>query len=220
MPTLRFTTLAVMVVAAAASRLLPHPMNFAPITAMALFGGATFERRWQAVLVPFAAMLLSDCGIQAAHHYGLSRSWGFHSGWWVVYGTYAMILGIGLLLRHRRRPVTIALATVSSSVLFFVVTNFAVWVGETLYPLTGEGLLRCYAAAIPFFQNTLLGDAFYSVAFFGSLAVAECGSRNYRPEPARSMHEGAVSWSGGQDSALALVELSGRFPLVRPVADK
>ena len=173
MPTLRFTTLAVMVVAAAASRLLPHPMNFAPITAMALFGGATFERRWQAVLVPFAAMLLSDCGIQAAHHYGMSRSWGFHSGWWVVYGTYAMIVGIGLLLRHRRRPVTIALATVSSSVLFFVVTNFAVWAGGTLYPLTGGGLLLCYAAAIPFFQNTLLGDAFYSAALFGSLAVAE-----------------------------------------------
>ena len=123
---------------------------------MALFGGGRSSVDGKPSC-PFAAMSLSDCGFQAADHYGLSRSWGFHSGWWVVYGTYAMILGIGLLLRHRRRRVTIALATVSSSVLFFVVTNFAVWVGETLYPCTGEGLLRRYAAAIPFFQNTLLG---------------------------------------------------------------
>lgn len=181
MPPLRFATLAVMVLAAAATRLLPHPMNFAPIAAMALFGGATFERRWQAVVVPFAALFLSDCGLEVAHHYGLTRSWGFHSSWWVVHGTYALILGIGFLLRDRRHPGMIALATVSSSVLFFVVTNFAVWAGGTLYPLTGEGLLRCYVAAIPFFQNTLLGDAFYSTALFSSLALAEARFPQLRP---------------------------------------
>lgn len=181
MPTLRFATLAVMVVAAAATRLLPHPMNFAPIAAMALFGAATFERRWQAVVVPFAAMFLSDCGLQVAHHYGLTRSWGFHAGWWVVYGSFALILGIGFLLRDRRRPLMIALATVSSSVLFFAVSNFAVWASGTLYPLTGEGLLRCYVAAIPFFQNTLLGDAVYSTALFGSVALAESRLPRLRP---------------------------------------
>ena len=173
MPKSRFATLTVLVMAAAATRLLPHPVNFAPIAAIALFSGATFERRWQAILVPFAAMFLSDCGLQVAHHYGLTHSWGFHSGWWAVYGTYALTVGIGFLLRGRRRPILIALATVSSSVLFFVVSNFAVWADGTLYPLTREGLLQCYIAALPFFPNTLLGDAFFSAALFGFLALAE-----------------------------------------------
>ncbi len=181
MPPLRFATLAVMVLAAAATRLLPHPANFAPIAAMALFGGATFERRWQAVVMPFAALFVGDCGLQVAHRYGLTHSWGFHSGWWVIYGTYALVLGIGFLLRHRRRPFAIALGAVSSSVLFFVVTNFAVWAGGHLYPPTGEGLLTCYAAAVPFFPNTLLGDAFYSAALFGSLALAEARFPQLRP---------------------------------------
>lgn len=182
MPSLRFTTLALMILAAAASRLLPHPMNFAPIAAMALFSGATFERRWQAVLVPFAAMFLSDCGLQATHHYGLTSSWGFHSGWWVVYGAFLLILGIGFLLRDHRRPATIALATISSSILFFVVTNFAVWASGSLYAQTAEGLLQCYIAAIPFFRNTLLGDAVYSSTLFGLLALAEAGIPQLRPQ--------------------------------------
>jgi hypothetical protein len=190
-----------MVVAAAASRLLPHPMNFAPITAMALFGGATFERRWQAVLVLFAAMFVSDCGIQAAHHYGLSRSWGFHSGWWVVYGTYAMIVGIGLLLRHRRRPVTIALATDSSSVLFFVVTNFAVWAGGTLYPLTVRAGACCFATPLRSRSSRTLCSVTPSTPRRCSAPWLwpKRGSRNYGHEPARNMHEGArkLEWRPG-----------------------
>jgi hypothetical protein len=181
MPTVRFATLTAMVLAAAAIRLLPHPMNFAPIAAMALFGGATFERRWQAVMVAFAAIFLSDCGLQVAHHYGLSHSSGFYSGMWTVYGTYALILGIGLLLRDRRRPILIALAAVSSSVLFFAITNFAVWAAGTLYPLTAQGLLQCYSAAVPFFRNTLLGDIFFSTALFGSFALAESRFPQLRP---------------------------------------
>jgi hypothetical protein len=171
-----------MVVAAAATRVLPHPYNFAPITAMALFGGATFAARWQAVVVPFAAMFLSDCALEVAYRYGLSSSWGFHSGWWVVYGAFALILGIGFLLRERRRAGTIALATVASSVLFFAITNFATWAAGSLYSRTAEGLVQCFVMAIPFFPNTLLGDVFYSTVLFGSLALAEARIPQLRPQ--------------------------------------
>jgi len=161
----RVTMLATMIVAAAASRLLPHPPNFTPIGAMALLGGACFADRRAAFLVPLAAMALSDVVI------------GWHRGWFVVYGCFALTVCIGLWLRRRRKPAAIAGATLASSLLFFMVTNFAVWaLGHgRLYPMSAEGLLACYAAALPFFRNTLLGDAVYSVALFGSLALAERG---------------------------------------------
>ena len=95
---------------------------------------------------------------------GLSQAMGSGLG---------LILGIGFLLRGRRHPLNIAVAAVSSSVLFFVLTNFAVWARGVLYPLTSAGLVECYVAAIPFFGNTLAGDLFYSTVLFGSLAIAE-----------------------------------------------
>lgn len=157
----RFVVLAGMILFAAATRLMPHPYNFAPITAMALFGGAHFSDKRQAFLVPLAAMLLSDLLL------------GFHSTIFFVYGSFAAIVLIGLKLRERRSLLRIAGATVLSSVFFFVVTNFGVWALQSLYPKTPAGLLACYAAALPFFHTTLLGDALYTAALFGLFALAE-----------------------------------------------
>ena len=158
---LRFTVLAGLVLAAAASRLIPHPYNFTPITAMALFGGAYFSHRRFAFVVPLCAMLLSDFVI------------GLHRGIPVVYGSFALIVCIGLWLRRRRTVLPVAGATLASSLLFYFVTNFAVWASGSLYPKTLTGLVACYVAAIPFFQNSLLGDAFYSTVLFGGFALAE-----------------------------------------------
>lgn len=150
-----------LILAATATRLLPHPPNFTAITAMALFGGAHFaDKRW-AFFVPLAALFLSDLVI------------GLHPLLPVVYGSFAMIVWIGLQLRTRRRLLPIAGATLASSVLFFVVTNFGVWGLGSLYPRTAEGLIACYVAAIPFFRNTLLGDAVYTAALFSGLALLE-----------------------------------------------
>ena len=150
-----------MIVAAAASRLIPHPPNFSPITAMALLGGACFvDKRW-AFAVPLAALLVSDVLL------------GFHRLIPFVYGSFALIVCLGFWLRTRRTAVPIACVALAASLLFFTVTNFGVWALGTMYPKTIEGLLACYVAAVPFFQNTVLGDAAYTVVLFGGLALAE-----------------------------------------------
>ena len=173
----RVWALAGMILLAALSRLVPHPPNFTPLAAMALFGAANFDRKWEAFLVPFAAMLLSDVGLEILHRLGLSASWGFHPLMGVVYGTFGLITTMGLLLRGRVRLSGVAFAVVSSSVIFFVVTNFAVWALSADGPLPGgypktlAGLVECYGMALPFFHWTLLGDLTYSTALFGGFAV-------------------------------------------------
>lgn len=157
----RFGTLCAFVLLAALARLIPHPPNVAPVAAMALFGGAHFARKGWAVAVPLAVMLISDTLL------------GFHGLMPVVYFVFAAIVGIGFLLRDRRTPFQIAGASVAGSVLFFVVTNFGVWMVGSLYPKTLEGLVACYTIAIPLFQNTVLGDAFFVSVLFGGFALAE-----------------------------------------------
>ncbi len=157
----RFLTLVAIILAAAATRLLPHPLNFAPITAMALFGGAHFSDKRLAFVVPLVAMFLSDLIL------------GLHMLMPVVYLSFAVIVGIGFLLRGRKRILPVAGAAVTGSLLFFILTNFGVWLLGPGYPRTMAGLTGCYIAAIPFFQNTLLGDLFYTGVLFGGFAFAE-----------------------------------------------
>jgi hypothetical protein len=166
----RFLVLVGMMLVVAAFRLLPHPPNFAPIGAMALFGGACFADKRIAFLIPLAAMLLSDLAIALLTG---DLSMGFHGLTPVVYGTFALIVCLGFRLRRRRKAAPIAAGVLVSSVLFFILTNFGVWALGSWYPKTGEGLIACYVAAIPFFHNTLLGDAVYATALFGGLALAE-----------------------------------------------
>lgn len=169
---LRFLVLVGMILTAAASRVIPHPPNFAPIGAMALFGGSCFADRRAALVVPLMAMFLSDLAIGFLSG---NLSFGLHRFIPVVYGSFALIVCLGFWLRTRRTIVPIAGATVASSVLFFVLTNFGVWAVGSLYPKTWDGLVACYVAAIPFLHNTLFGDALYSAVLFGGLALAEKG---------------------------------------------
>lgn len=165
----RFYVLVGMILAAAASRLIPHPPNFAPIGAMALFGGAYFADRRLAFVVPLAAMFLSDLAIGLLSG---DLSLGLHRLIPVVYGSFALIVCLGFWLRKRRTVVPIAGAALAGSLLFFILTNFGVWAFGSWYPKTWEGLVACYVAAIPFFHNTLLGDAVYNTALFGGFALA------------------------------------------------
>ena len=157
----RRLVLIAMVVAAAATRLIPHPPNLASISAIALFGGAYFSDRRLAFLIPLAALLLSDLIL------------GFYSHMEFVYLSFALIVCIGLWLQNKRSVVQIAGAALASSVLFFLLTTFGVWAFESLYPKTLEGLIFCYVAAIPFFRNTLQGDLFFTVVLFGGFALLE-----------------------------------------------
>ena len=146
---------------AAALRLVPHPPNFSPIDAMALFSGAYLGRRVLAFAAPLGALLLSDLIL------------GFYHGQATVYFSVALIVMIGMVTLTRVSPIRVGGAAIASSVLFFVLTNLGMWMFSGIYPRTLAGIEACYVAAIPFFQNTLAGDLFYAVLLFGGFRVAE-----------------------------------------------
>jgi hypothetical protein len=163
---------------AAITRLFPHPPNFAPITAMALFGASTLADRKLGILTPLLALFVSDMCIEIAYRNGWWPYRGVYEGMWVIYLANVLIILIGLLLRKHRTIPAIAGATLAGSVVFFIVTNFGVWAFGGLdlygipYPRTWDGLLTCYTAAIPFFKYTLFGDIVYCTALFGGFAIA------------------------------------------------
>lgn len=157
----QFILIAGMIVLAAIMRILPHWPNFTPVAAMALFGGAYISNKKFAYAVPFIAMFLSDLVI------------GFHNTMWAVYLSFAAIVGIGMLLRENKSVLRTAGAAVASSVLFFVVTNFAVWLAGGFYSMDLAGLVQCYVAAIPFYQYSVIGDLFYAGVMFGAFEYAK-----------------------------------------------
>ena len=148
--------IALLITLAIISRLLPHPPNFAPIAAIALFGGAMFTNRSLAFAVPLLVMVVSDAII------------GFHAHVPVVYGLFLLTVLIGVSLRNRAKMGTVIGASLLSSTLFFLGSNLAVWYGSGFYSQDLTGLMACYTMAIPFFQNTILGDLFYTGVLFGS----------------------------------------------------
>lgn len=164
---IRLITLTTLVLSMALFRILPHWPNFTPVAAVALFGAATFERKWLGLAAPLAAMLLSDALI------------GFHSTMGAVYFSFALTWLLGLFALRKPTAGRIAGASVVSSVLFFLITNFAVWYGSSFYPQTPAGLLSCYTAGLAFYNGTsyflngLLGDLFFSGLLFGSYALLQ-----------------------------------------------
>lgn len=156
----QFSNLLALVVFAVLLRLMPHPANIAPIAAMALFGGAYLNKKY-ALVVPLIAMIVSDFFI------------GFHDTMLFVYVSFALTGCIGVWLRtHKTVPHTI-LASLSSSILFFIVTNFGVWAVGSMYAKTPAGLLECYTFALPFFRNTIVGDLVYTGVFFGGYFLVQ-----------------------------------------------
>jgi hypothetical protein len=157
----RLAALLAAIVAAAALRLVPHAPNFSPIGAMALFSGTYLGRRPLALVAPLSAMLLSDAVL------------GLYSGVWITYLAVALIVLIGAIALARRSPLRIGAAAVASSVLFFIVSNFGTFALSGMYPHNASGLVDCYVAAIPFFQNSLAADLFYSAVLFGGFRLLE-----------------------------------------------
>lgn len=175
----RFFAILGITLSAAAMRLLPHPPNMTPIAAMALFGGAFFATKRTAFLVPLAAMYLSDLALGFfIYDFGL-----FHWFMPFVYASFVMTVCLGFLIKHRLTPLTMGGAALTGSVLFFIVTNFGVWLVGNVYPKTVAGLLSCYVAAIPFFRNTLVGDVAYTLVLFGGFALAQRYLPVLREEP-------------------------------------
>lgn len=164
----RLMVLIGIVVAAALSRLVPHPPNVTPIAAMALFGGAYVANRKWAYLLPLAAMLLSDVMLGFTV-YGASAL----TSQPIVYACIVATVAMGRLIRDKRSALQVGRVTLASSVMFYAVTNFAVWASGELYPMSWAGLVACYAAAVPFFRNTVLGDLGFVAVLFGGFALLE-----------------------------------------------
>ncbi len=158
------------VLAAILVRLLPHPWNVTPLGAMFLFSSATFRSKTESLAIPLAALLLSDYAVIQVL-YGGKYSWFSPYTW----GGFALVGLIGWTLRRKITWGRVAGASMAGSVAFFIVSNFGVWVAGKLYPLTPDGLVACYVAALPFFRNSIMGDLAYAALMFGSYHLLRHG---------------------------------------------
>jgi hypothetical protein len=151
----------IFVVFAVVLRFLPHPWQFTPVAASLLFFGARGSKRQ--IWLPFALLAVSDLILN-------KFVYAYAFGWdqFVIWAWYAAILWLGTGLRNRQKPVPVVGAALASSISFFVITNFMVWLAGNMYPMTWAGLLTCYDAAVPFFRHTLEGDLFFTVAMFAT----------------------------------------------------
>jgi hypothetical protein len=161
----------VLILLAAALRIAPHPWNFTPVGAMALFSGAVLKDRRFAFFFPLLALFAGDLFV------------GFYklSVMLVVYASFLLSVLIGRWVQNHRSLVRISGATLLGTIQFFLVTNFAVWQFLGGYPHNAFGLLTCYIAGIPLFWNTLGGDALYAALLFGGYALAERFLPAFRP---------------------------------------
>lgn len=153
--------IAVLLIAAGiASRFMPHAWNMTPITAIALFASVYLGIRYSLLIVA-ATMFISDLFI------------GFYD-WRVmlsVYIGFAVAGLIGILVRKNKNLITVFSGAVSSSIFFFLFTNWAVWQFGSMYEHSIAGLTQSFAMAMPFFKNMLAGDIAYTGILFGSFEL-------------------------------------------------
>lgn len=163
--------LVLVVLAAAFSRLIPHPTNFTPIGALALFGAAYFSNRFIAFLIPALTIFLSSLVINNVVYQPESFVWFYEDfpGQILAFGLITL-LGLGLLKQVKVKNVL--LSSLAASIILFVITNFSAWLTTGMYELTWAGLVQCYTMAIPFFGNTILGDLVYCGVLFGGFEWA------------------------------------------------
>lgn len=163
-----------LIVIAGISRLLPHPPNFTAIGAMALFGGAALGNKALRIILPLFALFLTDIIINNTVFAGSNSGFTlFYPG---AVWTYVAIGAIAILAPYIINKLSVkkvAIGSLMSTAVFFIVSNFGVWTTGILYPMTLEGLTTCYLAAIPFFGNSLAGDVLFSSILFGGFYFAE-----------------------------------------------
>ncbi len=145
--------LALVILSSVLLRIIPHPPNFAPVGGLALFSGAKLSGK-KAFLIPLATMLISDLFL------------GFHSTMFYVYFSFLLIVLIGKTLSKKAAFTNLVLASLLSSIVFFLITNFGVWFEGNIYAKNIIGLTNAYLMGVPFFRNTLLGDLLYTFSFF------------------------------------------------------
>ncbi len=157
----RFALVCGMIALAAASRFLPHSPNFSPIMAMALFAGAYLSNKKLAYAIPLIAMFVTDIFL------------GFHSAMPAVYLSMGLSAFLGVKYLNKVNAFRVIGTSFAGALIFFVLTNLAVWMTSGMYAINLSGLVNCYAMAIPFFRDTLASNLICSGMFFGAFALAE-----------------------------------------------
>jgi len=157
----RFITLISIVAAAALYRVLPHPVNFTPVGAIALFAGAKFADKYLALAVTLCAMFVADLFL------------GFYNSMAFVYAGIAAMVAIGFWLRNNNSLSKTIIATLAGSAAFYLLSNLGVWMMTDMYPHTAAGLVTNYLAAIPFLQNSLISNLLFVGLFFGAFHLLE-----------------------------------------------
>ena len=136
-------------------RLFPHPWNFTPILAACIFSGYKIKPVGLSLIIPLIAIFSGDLFL------------GFYDGMVWVYSAYIATIGLAIISNKSNNFKTKSMNVVFGSLIFFIISNFGVWMSGLIYPQTFEGLLACYIAAIPFYKNTIIGTIIYSGLFFG-----------------------------------------------------
>lgn len=147
---------------AIASRFIPGAVNFSPVYAALLFGGVYLKKRdsiWFPVLLLAASdFLLNAFMYRTPFHWAQMLDWiGF-----------AAIVVVGWWLQKRVSVRNVLIASVAGPSVFYLISNFGVWLGGTMYPMTPGGLAACYAAGIPFYGNSLISGVLFSGILFGA----------------------------------------------------
>ena len=181
------TTIIVVIAVAALSRLIPHWPNFTPVMAIALVGGVVLSKRWLSVLVPLAAMVMSDLALGAM----LGWEYAMHGTQWAVYGAVAAIALMGRGFASSSTVKTTLVGGTIAGVGFFLVTNFAVWLSGGFYPLNIQGLAACYAAGLAFYREggNFLLNGVVSTWLYAALmlvAIRSLSQRGVELQKARS----------------------------------
>jgi hypothetical protein len=171
---LRFGVISGIILFAAISRLIPHPVNFAPIGGMALFGAAYYNKKYWALIIPVLSMWLSDLIVNNVVYgqYFDHFVW-FYQGCYWTYSAFVLITLVGFFILRQIKVINLLAATLSASLIFYLVSNFGVWFSTEMYPKNMAGLMACYGAGLPFLKNTLLGDMAYTSILFATFEYAQ-----------------------------------------------
>ena len=168
-------TFGLLVLACSLYRVWPdRPFGFAPQWAMAVFAGAVMkDKRW-AFLLPLLSMLVSDTLYQVLYYNGIGQIWGFYGGQWLNYLLFLSLTVFGFMIRNRTTVPNVLAASLAAPSAFFLLSNFTVWASGGGYhrPITGAGLLQCYADGLPFYQMSLLATPLFSAVLFGAYFLA------------------------------------------------
>ncbi len=181
----KLLTVFALIFAAAASRLMPHPPNVTPITAMCLFGGALLGFRLISVIVSFASLYLSDLLL---NNTVLSIYYPESTGiiWWAdymywTYAGFAAIVLIGSLLKRNPSIGKMILVSLLATGVFYALTSFGTWASGIIYPVTGEGLIASFTAGIPFLRNSMMGNVAFTLIIFSAYKWITSNYRSSNP---------------------------------------